>query len=386
MRYAALLLVLLSLSAATFAEQATDPFRVVKTPAGCAVIFDQVPSDYRVEALVNGAVLLSIEGVGLPVQERILSDQCLKGYRISPTAGGSGTSIEISPVGVEFAGVIHSKGNLQVLFEKVVNLATFSGDADAGAASRSYRLGIGDVLKVTVYNHEDLTKELTVGNDGSISYSLIGEFQAAGKTAREVQDFLASALGKDYIVNPQVSVEVKTYASQYVYVNGPVKQPGRIPLQGGLTLKDALSLAGGFATEAGTSVTVARKSADPDKQDRGPEKLRFSREEIDMGLANVELIPGDVVTVAEKDYVYIQSEVREPGKYEIGPDGLTLLRAIAVAKGLTDWADPKHVGLIRVVGGQTIRETYNLRNIERQKAPDVDLMAGDIIIVRRRLL
>lgn len=358
-----------------------DPFRVVVTPTGCAVIMDKVPDEYRVDTLADGAVVIGLPDSSLPSQEKEMKGTCLEKYRVLSSYGGAGSSLELSPKGFEFCGVIRSKSGLQIVFEKVVSLG--AGRSGEPAASRSYRLGAGDVIKITVFNHEDLTKESLVGPDGKISYTLVGDVQVAGRTAREVQDELTTLLGKNYIVNPQISVEVKTYDSQFVYVNGPVKSPGRWPLQGGLTLKDAIALAGGFGPDAGYSIVVARKH--DDGQGSGPENIRFGRKDIDVGLANLELLPGDVVTVSEKDWVYISSEVREPGKYELGP-GLTLLRAIAVAKGLTDWADTKRVALIRVVGGQTIRETINLKDIERQKAPDIPLVAGDQIIVPRRIL
>ena len=92
-----------------------------------------------------------------------------------------------------------------------------------------------------------------------------------------------------------------------------------------------------------------------------------------------------VVTVAEKDYFYIQGEVHKPGTYELRP-GMTLLQAIAVAEGLTDWADRKDIALNRTVGDRRVRQTVNMKNVERQKEPDVELAGGDIIIVARRFL
>jgi polysaccharide export outer membrane protein len=118
---------------------------------------------------------------------------------------------------------------------------------------------------------------------------------------------------------------------------------------------------------------------------RDPERLVYSRSDVEAGFANLELKPDDVVTVSEKDYFYIQAEVRKPGKYEIHP-GLTLLQAIAVAEGLTDWADKTDIVVIRKQAGKESRQTLNLKKIERQKAPDMPLVAGDIIIVPRRIL
>lgn len=384
MRFIGLILALLPAVPVLAADSTPDPFHLLATPNGCALVLDKAPDEYRVDALADGGVVIGLMGATLPPQEKDLPGTCVSRFRVWATAGGEGTSLEVRPSGVEFSGVIRSRDRLQVVFAKVTNLGGSSSSV-ADSASRSYRLGVGDVLKITVYNHEDLTKEATVGADGTIGYSLLGDVLVAGKSASEAQEELTAALAKNYIVNPQVNVEVKTYASQFVYVNGPMKTPGRFPLQGGLTMKDVLSLAGGFSSEAGYAITVARQTHSGSGEERTPESIKFARKDIEFGLANLELQSGDVVTVSEKDYFYIGGEVREPGKYELG-SGLTLFRAIQVAKGLTDWADRKRVAVIRDVAGKPVSQTINLRDIERMKGPDVPLVSGDIIHVPRRIL
>ena len=360
---------------------AAEPLRVVPTPTGCAVILDDPPGEFRVDALLDGGASVSLYGRRLEPREQAMEEGCLASFRVSPSYDGTGTLLELRPAGVEFSGVIRVEGSLRIAFDRVVDLSP----ASPGKADRFYRIGPGDVIQINVYSHEDLTKEAIVGADGKINYSLLGDLSVAGRTAREIQDEITAALRKDYIVNPQVSVELKKYASQFVHVTGQVRNPQRIPLEGGTTLKDALAAAGGLAPESGYTITVARRSVGADGRAHEPEQMTFSRKDIELGLANLTLQPDDVVTVSEKDYFYIQGEVRKPSRYEITP-GLTLYQGIALSEGLTDWADSKKVSLIRKVGGKTTTQVFNLKNIQRQRVEDVPLAAGDIVIVPKRFL
>ncbi len=373
--------ILLLATSALFAAPG-NPFRVLPSPSGCVVVFDAVPAEFRVDGLAGGGASVELTGMKLEAREQQLTEGCLASYRVSPSYDGKGTRIELAPSGVEFSAVIRQQGGLQVVFDKVTELSP----AAAGSTAGHYRIGVGDSLQITVYSHPDLTKEaIIVGADGKINYSLLGDIAVGGRTVREVQEEITAALGKDYVVNPQVSVEVRKYASQFVYIAGQVKNPQRVPLEGGTTLKDALAAAGGLTPDAGYTITVARKAVGSDGRPREPEQTMFSRRDIEMGLANFVLQPDDIVTVSDKDWFYISREVHKPGRYEITP-GLTLYQAIAVAEGPTDWADLKKVTLIRKVGGETVSQVVNLKAIERQKTPDIPLVAGDSIIIPKRFL
>jgi len=182
-------------------------------------------------------------------------------------------------------------------------------------------------------------------------------------------------------VNPEVSVTVKTYGSQSVFVSGEVNKPGKVFLRGGTTLQDALAEAGGFSPLAGAEVTISRRKGGG----ADVETIRLSRKEIERERADIPLQPGDEVSVAEKKYFYVHGEVQQPDKYEYVA-GVTLLQSISMAHGTRDWANKKSVRLLRTVGGTLERKDYDLRAIEKGKAPDVPLEPGDVIHVPRRLL
>jgi polysaccharide export outer membrane protein len=94
---------------------------------------------------------------------------------------------------------------------------------------------------------------------------------------------------------------------------------------------------------------------------------------------------GDVLTVQEPGYVYVQGEVKRPSRLPYVPQ-MTLLHVITMVEGLTDWANKREVRILRTVGAETVEETVNLKRIEERKDPDPPVQAGDVILVRRRML
>lgn len=124
--------------------------------------------------------------------------------------------------------------------------------AAAGAGrSQSYRIGIGDLLQVEVYDEPDLTKEVRVLTDGHISFPLLGMVRAAGLTVTDLEQLLTKRLGEKYLVSPQVTVFVKEFSSVFVF--GEVKNPGSFPIFGKMTVFEAITLAGGFTEVANPS-------------------------------------------------------------------------------------------------------------------------------------
>jgi polysaccharide biosynthesis/export protein len=126
-------------------------------------------------------------------------------------------------------------------------------------SSKSYKVGPRDVLEVTVFKVPDLSKVVQVSEAGTISYPLVGEVRAGGRTAREIEQDLTKSLGAKYLQNPQINVFIKEYNSQRVTVEGAVKKPGVIPIQGGMTLLQAVAMAGGFDDKAEETVLLLRQ-------------------------------------------------------------------------------------------------------------------------------
>jgi len=116
---------------------------------------------------------------------------------------------------------------------------------DPGTA-KAYRIGPHDLLKIEVFQVEELSTEERVNDRGNITIPLIGDVQVAGLAPDEAEDAIERVLGQSYLQDPQVNVFVAEYASQDVTVTGSVEKPGVYPLTGRTTLLQAIALAGGF--------------------------------------------------------------------------------------------------------------------------------------------
>ena len=163
----------------------------------------------------------------------------------------------------------------------------FLGAALALGAESDYQIGPGDVLKITIYDHPDLTTVARVDNDGYILFPLAGRVRAGGLTTAGASQEIAKQLGADYIVNPQASVFVEEFRSRVVYVTGQVNRPSAFNVEPDTTVIKAVTMAGGFtALAAQGKIKIIRKV-------KGVEKI----------LKNVplheKLMPEDVMVVPE---------------------------------------------------------------------------------------
>ncbi|QTL36086.1 polysaccharide export protein [Pseudoalteromonas viridis] len=206
-----------------------------------------------------------------------------------------------------------------------------------------YKLGIGDVLTIGVWDHPELTIPAAVQRsaefdgfkvqaDGTITYAYAPKVQAAGKTISEVREELVKRLSR-VIEDPQVDVKVVGFYSQKAYVTGEVKTPGVYPVtETPLTLIDALNQAGGLNERADwQTVTFTRGNT--------TEVIRlddfYSKGDISQ---NRLLQHGDIVHVARNDRrnVYVLGEVNRVGTVEVNRYGLNLAEALSEAGGINE--------------------------------------------------
>jgi len=126
----------------------------------------------------------------------------------------------------------------------------------------SYRVGAEDVLEISVWREDTLKKEALVRPDGGISYPLIGEVRAAGRTVQDIREEITKRLDK-YIPDPVVSVTVLKTGSQRVYVIGRVTKPGEYAVGRYVDVLQALSMAGGLTPFADSNnIRVMRRDGD----------------------------------------------------------------------------------------------------------------------------
>jgi polysaccharide biosynthesis/export protein len=158
---------------------------------------------------------------------------------------------------------------------------------------RAYRIGPEDVLEISVWNNETVSRTVQVRPDGMISLPLINDVRADGMTPMELRGLLRMKLSH-YIPNPEISVIVREVKSFKVSVVGEVTHPGRYELRGPVTILEMLAHAGGFTEFASNKITILR--AGPD----GVERIQFDHDDLVAGKQtdqDVYLYAGDVVVV-----------------------------------------------------------------------------------------
>ncbi len=166
--------------------------------------------------------------------------------------------------------------------------------AAPATAGEAYLIGPGDVLDVSVWNDEALTREVLVRPDGSISFPLIGDVAVAGLSVDQVRLDVEQRI-RDYVSNAPVTVILTELASARVFVVGKVAEPGQYSLAGPTRVMQALAMAGGLTTFADEdSILVLRDAAD------GQQAIPFDYSKISSGRdlsSNIVLKPGDTVVV-----------------------------------------------------------------------------------------
>jgi polysaccharide export outer membrane protein len=270
------------------------------------------------------------------------------------------------------------------LLPGLVTLASSQGSAPA-RSGQEYRIGPKDVLKVTVWGHEDLSRLVVVSAEGSFQFPLVGDVHVAGLTPGGVESILRDLLGKDYLVNPQVSVSVQEYRSQRVFVLGEVEKPGTYAMTGQTTLLDILSQAGGPGKNAGRQVVVVRfpKSEGPVAPGAADSvTLRSNIKRLMDGDSgeNISLQNGDTVFVPKLTSFFVLGEVVRQGAYAMDKE-TSALEAVTLAGGFTDRAAPAGAKILRKRpdGGQ---ESVDV-DLTAARAQEVLLAEGDTLMVPR---
>jgi polysaccharide export outer membrane protein len=255
------------------------------------------------------------------------------------------------------------------------------------AWAQEYVIGARDVLKVTVWGQDDLSKEYPVDPDGYVSFPLIGRVKANGLTPTAFAGELRSGLEKDYLVNPQVLVSVKEYLSQKVHVSGEAEKPGVYYLSGPTTVRDILSRAGGLSRAAGSQVVLVRAetlrgAAGQKSIDAGTLHLNVARVLAGDPAENLSVGDGDTLVVPKGNTFFVFGEVKKPGAYQLDKD-TNVLEGITLAGGFTDKAAPGRVRVIRSTGAgqQTIGVDMNdiIKRGQRDKA--IPLLENDVVVV-----
>ena len=149
---------------------------------------------------------------------------------------------------------------------------------------RIYHLGVGDKLKVSVFGEDNLSGQFEVSALGQISMPLIGEMPAKGLAIHEFRESIARKLSDGYLKNPKVNVEMTNYRP--IFVQGEVKNAGQFEFKNGLSLRDAVAMAGGYTYRANQNYLYIGREGEPDVAVKTP--------------ADVPVLPGDNIRIPER--------------------------------------------------------------------------------------
>jgi len=245
------------------------------------------------------------------------------------------------------------------------------------SSDQDYEIGSGDVLHVIVLDQAGLTGDFKVDPEGLLSFPFLGKVKVSGMATPEVERKLTTLLSEGYLRKPRVSVAIKEFGSQLVYVTGEVKTPGPYSLKADRSPLTLLTQVGELTPNAGHEVVVVRPPgldfAPPLAEDTaapnppaarpgppipgevpGAEIFRINMRELKAGYPerNILLQAKDTVFVPKAAQVYVLGQVARPGAYRY-EEGLTVFQALLAAGGVTERGSNKGVKIVRIVDGKS---------------------------------
>lgn len=245
-------------------------------------------------------------------------------------------------------------------------------------------VGVGDLVYLSVAEAPELSRSYRVSTEGKLDLPLLHEdIMVAGLTPAQIGNSVTYALVRGKVLmEPVVSVAVLEYRSRQVSVVGAVKTPIIVQAVGVFRVLDALARAQGLSPEAGPEVIVSGIRTENGER----ETVHLSVKELMSGAdesKNLLLHGGEEIRVPEAPKVYVVGNVKMPGSYpmnELG--GSTVFKVLAVTQGTLPFS-ASWAYIYRIVDGTTGRKEIPvpLKDILHRKAPDITLMANDILYV-----
>ena len=151
-------------------------------------------------------------------------------------------------------------------------------------AAPAYTLDSGDRIRIVVFRHDDLSGEFEVDGSGTFAMPLIGEVQAEGLSTRQLEQRIAERLRDGYLVDPQISIEVLNYRPFFIL--GEVNQPGQYPYASGMSVINAVAMAGGFTFRARENAIAVQRGGS------GAPQVVVT--------PDTPILPGDIIRVPER--------------------------------------------------------------------------------------
>ena len=258
-----------------------------------------------------------------------------------------------------------------------VNDSSTGSVTPATETSSMLRLGAGDLLEVSVYNVPELATKARIGNSGDVYLPLIDYVHLADLSIEEAQSLIQKRLEDGgFVRSPHVTIFLDESASQGVTVLGEVARPGIYPALGERKLYDLISAAGGFSAAAGRKVSVIRQHSQA-----GAITVNLPRNLADDLQDNIDILPGDTITVPRAPVIYVVGDVGHPTGLLVDNGSLTVLQALAMAGGTNHTAKMSGTRIIRKGPSGMTETRVPLKKMLEAKVPDITLQADDILFV-----
>ena len=190
------------------------------------------------------------------------------------------------------SSVIQSLGKTLLMWAILLTWQAVSAqdeaDSESSEPAAGYQLDAGDTINIRVLGEDDLSLEIEIGESGSITYPLLREVNVRGMTTGELENLMTRRLiDEEFLIDPDISINIVEYRP--FYINGEVEEPGSYPFEPGLTLRRAVSLAGGFTERASrTRITILNSDNDEINVEAGDELL------------DMRVNPGYIITVNQR--------------------------------------------------------------------------------------
>ncbi len=297
----------------------------------------QAKANWQTPKNTDSEVLSQQASKSTPQQSLALSESAKPSEKPSKTSASAATKQNTDPAVVDALESFRSERNNRV--------------------ERQHSLAPGDAISLRVFGEEDLSVEnVRIPGSGAVSFPLIGLVEVAGKTTVEVERIAAGLLSQGYVRNPRVSVSIFSYRP--IFVRGAVASVGSYPYTEGLTVGNAIAIAGGAkksALENGVSISRDGRAV--------AKGLPVDSDEV--------VRSGDVISIEEQEgvseentlYVYLHGEVANPGEYAFRR-GLTVEKAIVLAGGFTIRASRGKITITRYDGVGENQEPSKLKRVK----------------------
>jgi len=230
-------------------------------------------------------------------------------------------------------------------------------------ANSNVKLGIGDLIEITVFGVPDLTTKTRVSGSGDVYLPLIDYVHVAELTTDEAQELIQKRLEDGgFVRGPHVAIFVDESASQAITVIGEVIRPGAYPAIGERRLFDLISI---------------EHHGDPSRK----VDLQLSSNLAEDTQNNVDVFPGDTIIVSRAGVIYVVGDVNHPSGFLIEDTNLSVLKALALAGGSTRTSALNKTRILRQTPNGVQEIPVNLKKVLYAKAPDLPLVKGDILFI-----